>query len=83
MADDTNNTPSPSYRYAERRIVDLLNRLGSKGVCRCCTSRAMVMHAVMLCETTLGSKFTAELFSDLVESVRENNIPAPDHEARH
>lgn len=78
--DDSNNTPSPSYRYADRRIADLMNKLRGKGVCPCCTARAMVQHAVWLCEATLGSKFASELFSDLAEEARALNIPAPDHD---
>ena len=37
----------------------------------------------LLCEETMGSKVAAELFSAVAEEVREQNIPAPDSEARH
>jgi hypothetical protein len=83
MTDESNRTPSQSYRYANRRIEDLLNKLKGKGVCGCCTGRAMVLHAAMLCEETMGSRVAAELFSEIVEEARKHNIPAPNYDAKH
>jgi hypothetical protein len=71
-------THRSSYLYADRRIEDLLSKLKGKGVCPCCTGRAMALHAAMLCEQTMGSQATSELFSELAEASCEHNIPAPD-----
>jgi hypothetical protein len=72
-------TESTSYKIAYHKIGNLLNRLGDKRVCPCCTSRALTLHAVCMAEQTLGSARAIEMFEDLITNMRENNIPAPDY----
>ena len=83
MTDNTNNTPSPSYRYAERRITNLVDRFQAKGICPCCAGRALMVIAMAVCETAMGSAEAADMCSNLSDGAREHNIPAPDQEAKH
>lgn len=73
-------TDTSSYRYADKRIEDLLNKLKSKGVCGCCTARALTLHAVCLAEQVLGSAETIEMFEEFIAITREHNIPAPNYD---
>jgi len=47
-------TKSPSYRYAERRITDLVDKFQAKGICPCCTGRALLVIAMAVCEILNG-----------------------------
>jgi hypothetical protein len=76
-------TDTPSFRYADRRIEDLLGKLKSKGVCGCCTGRALLSNATWVCEETMGSAAAIELCEALIELMRQHNTPAPDYEAKH
>ena len=48
-------TETKSFNYANQRITDLLIKLRAKGVCGCCTGRAMMYHATTLSEAIMGS----------------------------
>lgn len=67
-----------SFKIADQKIENLLKRLSDKNLCPCCTARALIGHAAFLAEQTLGSAKAAEMFEDLISSILENNIPAPD-----
>jgi hypothetical protein len=56
-----------------------LKRLHDKNVCPCCTARALVRHAVSEADHALGSAKAIEMFEDLIISLRENKVPAPDY----
>jgi hypothetical protein len=71
---------SKAFEYADNRIHDLLDKLKAKRVCGCCTSRAMIFNAAVLCEQTLGSTKAAELLEDILDTMRSNNVPMPDYE---
>lgn len=81
MTDDRIDTKS--FEYASRRIVDMLGKLGRKNICGCCTGRAMVMHAALICEVMMGSDRAADLLNTAATDMREHDTPAPDYEARH
>ena len=76
-------TETKSFNYANQRITDLLIKLRAKGVCGCCTGRAMMYHATTLSEAIMGSAEAIEMLEEIITAMHENNIPAPDHEARH
>ena len=63
--------------------MDLLGKLGRKRICGCCTGRAMVTHAAILCEVMMGSARAADLLNEAAMEMREHDVPAPDCEARH
>jgi hypothetical protein len=81
MTNDSADTPA--FRYADRRIEDLLDKLKSKGVCGCCTGRALLANATALCEVTMGSAAAIELCEGIIEVLREHNTPAPDYDHLH
>jgi len=60
------------------RVQNLMDRLHAKGVCECCTGKAMILTAAALCVKTMGSAKATELLTYLVEQVREMNIREPD-----
>lgn len=72
-----------SFEYADRRINDLLSKLAAKGVCGCCTSRALMYNAASLAEDTVGSAKAAAMCEEITEVLRTNNVPEPNHEATH
>jgi len=79
----TERLETKSFNYANQRITDLLIKLKGKGVCGCCTSRAMMYHAATLSEAILGSAEAIEMLEGIITAMRENNKPRPNHEARH
>jgi hypothetical protein len=66
------------FGYADRRIAQLLDKLKTKGVCGCCTARALLFHGIGLMEETMGSDETIELCEDFIRALRERDRPAPD-----
>jgi hypothetical protein len=75
---DDDNCETVSFKIADQKIKNLLSRLDERNVCPCCTSRALTGHAVLMAERELGSAKAIEMFEDIVISLRENDIPAPD-----
>jgi hypothetical protein len=69
---------SPSFKIADQKIENLLNRLADKCVCPCCTARALAFNAAAMAEETMGSVKAIEMFEDLISSIREHDTPAPD-----
>jgi hypothetical protein len=74
---------TPSYRYAERLIVELLRELKSQNVDARCANQAILAHAINFCEATLGSARTAELLTEMAAMSRENHVPAADQQGLH
>jgi len=72
-----NRTETRSYRYAERRITDLVDKFQAKGICPCCTGRALMVIAMAVCESSMGSDEAADMCAKLSDGVREHNLPAP------
>jgi hypothetical protein len=66
------------FKIAYQKIENLLKRLSDRGVCSCCTARALAFHAATLAEAAVGSDEAAEMFEYIVEELRENNAPASD-----
>jgi hypothetical protein len=54
-------TDTPSFRYAERRIRNLVDTFQAKGICPCCSGRALMAIAMAVCETSMGSADAADL----------------------
>jgi hypothetical protein len=71
------------FHYADRRIGQLLDKLRAKGVCGCCTGRALLYHGISLIEETTGSAEAIEMCEGFIRVLRENNRPAPDYQVRH
>ena len=69
-----------AFKYADSRINDLLLKFRTKGVCGCCTGRAMLFNAATLCEVTMGSADAANLLEEIFTVMRKNDLPAPDYE---
>jgi hypothetical protein len=69
---------SSSFKVAYRKIGNLLERLNDKRVCPCCSSQALMLHAVCWTEHFLGSAKAIELLEECIVNMRKNNIPAPD-----
>jgi hypothetical protein len=55
-----------------------LRRLSDKGVCPDCTARALACHAVGFAECMMGRAEAIEMFEDLIDSMREDDVSAPD-----
>jgi hypothetical protein len=82
--DMTTRTPddareSTSFKIAAQKIDNLLKRLNEKRVCPCCTSRALTLHAACMAENVLGSAKAIEMFEDIIMTMHENDVPAPDY----
>ena len=71
-------TDTPSYRYAERRINNLVDTFQAKGICPCCSGRALMAIAMAVCETSMGSAADADLCAKLSDGARKHNVPAPE-----
>jgi hypothetical protein len=67
------------FRYADRRIGQLLDKLKAKGVCGCCTARALLYHGIGLMEETMGSAEAIEICEGFIRALRERDRPAPDY----
>jgi len=80
MIDLDDDVPE-GFKLAHRKIESLLKRLGNRGVCSCCTARALALHAATLAEDTLGSADAAELFECIADDLREHDVSAPDTSA--
>jgi hypothetical protein len=78
-----NRSDTRSYRYAERRITDLVNKFQAKGICPCCAGRALMVIAMAVCEASMGSAEAADLGAKLSDGAREHNRPAPDYPTTH
>ena len=72
-----------SYRYAERRITHLVDKLQAKGICPCCDGRALMATAMAVCTASMGSTEAADLAAKLSDGVRNLNRPAPDYPTTH
>jgi hypothetical protein len=70
-----------SFKFADRRITQLLETLAAKQTCPCCTARALLYHGAVLYERTSGSAKAVEELEDIVASLLENAVPAPDCDA--
>jgi len=64
--------------FADQKIDNLLRRLQDKNVCPCCTARALAFHAASMAEHTMGSAEAIEMFEDIIITMREHDVPAPD-----
>ena len=67
-----------SFKVADQKILNLLRRLQHKNVCPCCTARALAFHAASLAEHEMGSAEAAEMFEDIIATMREHDVPAPE-----
>jgi hypothetical protein len=77
MTIQTPDSESPSFKIADQKISNLLQRLKDKRVCGCCTAHALALHAGALAMSELGSTDAAGMLEDLAATVRKYNIPAP------
>jgi hypothetical protein len=71
------------FKIAHRKIESLLKRLDARGVCSCCTARALVAHAATLAEDAVGSDEAAELFEAIADGMREHDALAPEPPQTH
>jgi hypothetical protein len=67
-----------SFKIADRKIENLLKRLHNKNVCPCCTARALAYHAASLAEHMMGSAKAIENFEDIISTMHEHNVSAPE-----
>jgi len=74
--DDRRETAS--FKIADRKIENLLRRLADKNVCPCCVARALAYHSASLAEHASGSAEAIEMFEDIISTLREDDVPAPD-----
>jgi hypothetical protein len=74
--DDRRETTS--FKIADQKIENLLQRLDDKSVCPCCTARALTYHAAAMAEQTMGSAEAIEMFENIIMAMRERNTPAPE-----
>ena len=72
-----------SYEYAERRISNLVDKFQAKGVCPCCTGRALMVTAMSVCVAAMRSAAAADMCAKLSDGTRRLNRPAPDYPSRH
>jgi hypothetical protein len=84
----TNPTPddergTPDFKIGSRKVASLLRRLDDNGVCPCCAARAMAFHAAFLAEQVLGSADAVDMLEDIIDVLRENDVPAPNVAATH
>jgi hypothetical protein len=62
---DNDNDETPDFKTADQKIFSLTNRLVDKGMCPCCTARALAYHAMSLAKCAIGREETIELFEDI------------------
>ena len=79
----TDQTPgdrheTASFKIADHKIDNLLNRLHDKRVCPCCTARAMTYRAMYMAEQTMGGAEAIEMLEAIIMAMRERNVPAPE-----
>ena len=74
--DDVRETAS--FKIAEQKIENLLKRLHDKGVCPCCTARALTYHGASMAEHTMGSAEAIEMFEATIIHMHEHDVPTPD-----
>jgi hypothetical protein len=67
-----------SFRYTDRRIGQLLDKLNAKKLCGCCTGRALLYHGISLIEQTRGSAEVIEMCEGFIRALRERDRPASD-----
>ena len=82
MTRESNMTPdddeTPSFRIADQKIANLLQRLEDRKVCPCCTAQALAFHAAELAEAVMGTAEAIEMFEDVIAALREHDAPAPE-----
>ena len=76
MADEP-DTETPDYDAADSRITVLLDDLRSRGVCPCCSARALTVRGLVLAQAAMGSAMACELAAQLIEQMRADNVPPP------
>jgi len=59
-----------SFKIADRKLKDLLERLRRRNVCECCTARALVYHGASLLEETAGTAEAIETLEELLGELR-------------
>jgi hypothetical protein len=75
---DSNSDTPTSFAIADQKIGNLLKRLHDKRVCPCCTARALTFHAAIMAEHAMGSAEAIEMFEDIIGTMHEHDIPAPE-----
>ena len=73
--DDRRETTS--FKIADQKIDNLLQRLDDKNVCPCCTARALTYHAMFMAEQAMGSAEAIEMFEAFIVAMRERDTPPP------
>jgi hypothetical protein len=71
--DDRRETTS--FKIADHKIENLLNRLADKRVCPYCTARALAYHAAFVAEQTMGSAEAVAMLEDMVDVMRKRDVP--------
>jgi hypothetical protein len=74
---------TPSFEYADARISAMLRKAEAKGLCQCCTAKALLFNSVALSLNAMGSVETVALLASVLARAREQNIPAPEQPSQH
>jgi hypothetical protein len=69
---------TPSVKIADQKIGSLLRRLDDRDICPCCIARVLALHAASLAEDVMGSAEAIAMFTDIIEALREHDVPAPE-----
>jgi hypothetical protein len=75
-------TETQSFKFADRRIEQVVGKLKEKGACGCCVARALLYHGANLYEGMVGSIEAAEELEQMAAVLRDNATPAPEHGAQ-
>jgi len=63
-------TETTSFKIADRKLKDLLERLRRRNVCGCCTARALLWCGAELMEDTAGTEEAIEILEELLGELR-------------
>ena len=66
-----------SFKFADRKLEDLLERLRRQNVCGCCAARALVFRGAVLLEETAGTAEAIEILEDVLASLRTGPTVPP------
>jgi hypothetical protein len=75
--DESEYAETTSFKFADRKLEDLIERLRRQNVCGCCTARALIVRGAELMEDTAGTEETIETLEELLGALRTGPAVPP------
>jgi hypothetical protein len=66
----------PSFRIADQKINNLVQRLNDKNLCGCCVARALMYRGADLAELMMGRAEAIKTLEYIISLIRENPLPS-------